>query len=248
MEPMSRMKFLRHSLHAAGALMAAPLLASGRTFRNDPFSVLADTAGSAPPTTLFAQAPLPYAFDALEPHIDARTMELHYTKHHAKYVKEVADAMAEENIAAKSAEEFFAQVGTYSAKARNNGGGAWNHDLYWRVMKPGGGGEPSGALLDAINSSFGDLATFKSKFTEAGMKRFGSGWAWLVKDGPKLAIGSTPNQDNPLMDVSQLHGTPLLGMDVWEHAYYLKYQNKRDEYIANFFNVINWEEVAKRLA
>ncbi|MBK8500123.1 MAG: superoxide dismutase [Flavobacteriales bacterium] len=197
---------------------------------------------------LFPQAPLPYAYDALEPHVDARTMELHYTKHHAKYVKEVADAIAEENIAATSAEDFFAHVSGYSQKARNNGGGAWNHDLYWRVMKPGGSGEPLGALRDAMDSSFGDFATFKTKFTEAGMKRFGSGWAWLVKDGGKLAIGSTPNQDNPLMDVSEFKGTPLLGMDVWEHAYYLNYQNKRDEYIGHFLQVIDWDEVSRRFA
>lgn len=247
MDSISRSGFLRRSLNVAGALATAPLLASARFFLNpsNPPSEMTDLVAT---TTLFPQAPLPYAYDALEPHVDARTMELHYGKHHAKYVKEVADAIAEENIDATSAEDFFANVSGYSQKARNNGGGAWNHDLYWRVMKPGGGGEPSGALRDAINSSFGDFATFKTKFTEAGMKRFGSGWAWLVKDGGKLAIGSTPNQDNPLMDVSEFKGMPLLGMDVWEHAYYLNYQNKRDEYIGHFLQVINWNEVSKRFA
>lgn len=247
MDPISRNGFLRRSLNIAGAMATAPLLAHAHFF-SETHSNTPDMTELAPSPTLFPQAPLPYTYDALEPHMDARTMELHYAKHHAKYVKEVADAIAEEKIAANSAEEFFAKVSSYSPKARNNGGGAWNHDLYWRVMKPGGGGEPSGALRDAINASFGDFDTFKTKFTEAGMKRFGSGWAWLVKNGDKLIIGSTPNQDNPLMDASEFKGIPLLGMDVWEHAYYLNCQNKRDAYIANFFSVINWDEVAKRFA
>lgn len=247
MDPISRNGFLKRSLHIAGAVATAPILASAR-FLSHPEDPIPDMSQLAPSTVLFAQAPLPYAYDALEPHIDARTMELHYTKHHAKYLKEMGDAIVEEKIDAASAKDFFAKVSSYSAKARNNGGGGWNHDLYWRVMKPGGGGEPTGALQDAINASFGDFATFKAKFTEAGMKRFGSGWAWLVKDSGKLAVGSTPNQDNPLMDVSEFKGTPLLGMDVWEHAYYLNCQNKRDEYIGNFFQVINWDEVSSRFA
>ncbi len=245
---MSRNKFLNRSLQAAvGTFFVAPLLASARSFRNDPSASVADVAGSAPTDTLFKQVPLPYAFDALEPHIDKQTMEIHYMKHHAAYVKNVAAAIAEENITASSEADFFANVSKYSAKARNNGGGAWNHNLYWQVMKPNGGGTPSGKVLDALNGAFGDFGKFKEKFAEVGMKRFGSGWAWLLSDAGKLNIGSTPNQDNPLMDVSDLHGTPLLGMDVWEHAYYLKCQNKRDEYIANFWNVVSWDEVAKRL-
>ncbi len=248
MDPMSRNTFLKHSLRvAAGSFIAAPLLASTRSLNDDPTETLADVEGSAPTMLLFAQVALPYAYDALEPHIDKQTMEIHYTKHHAKYVKEVAAAIAEENITDATEQDFFAHISKYSAKARNNGGGTWNHNLYWQVMKPNGGGEPKGKVLDAINGVFGDFGKFKEKFAEAGMKRFGSGWAWLVSDGSKLSIGSTPNQDNPLMDVSELHGTPLLGMDVWEHAYYLKYQNKRDEYIANFWNVVHWDEVAKRL-
>jgi Fe-Mn family superoxide dismutase len=195
----------------------------------------------------FGQVELPYAYDALEPHIDAKTMELHYTKHHAGYVKKVNAAMAEENITASSAEEFFAKVSSYSTNARNNGGGAYNHNLYWQVMEPNGGGAPTGKLLDAINGAFGSFDTFKKQFTEAGMKRFGSGWAWLVTNNGKLEVGSTPDQDNPLMDVGEFHGTPLLGMDVWEHAYYLKYQNKRDEYIQNWWNVVNWDAVTERL-
>ena len=227
--------------------MALPLFAHERTSGRNELTEDHEPRSIASKAGLFTQAPLPYAYDALEPHIDARTMELHYAKHHAKYVQQVSDAMEEENITPTTAEEFFARVSNYSAKARNNGGGAWNHELYWRVMSPNGGGEPGGVLREAINGSFGDFAKFKTKFTEAGMKRFGSGWAWLVKDGGKLLIGSTPDQDNPMMDTSAFRGVPLLGLDVWEHAYYLKHQNKRDEYITNFFKVINWEEVSRRL-
>src|SRR5262245_10233646 len=227
MEPLDRAQFILRALKlTAGTFVAAPLLA-------DQLQPLMSQTTIAPqPTTTaftFAQVKLPYAYDALEPYIDAKTMEIHYTKHHAAYVKNVNDAIAEEGIAAGSETEFLSNISKYSAKARNNAGGAWNHNLYWQVMKPGGGGEPTGKVLDAINGAFGAFDTFKTKFTEAGMKRFGSGWAWLVSSGGKLSIGSTPNQDDPLMDVSELKGTPLLGMDVWEHAYYLKYQNKRDE-------------------
>lgn len=240
---MHRKQFLLTALSASAGFV----LASRSRAQYNPEIMSSPVTEPATSNALsFAQVKLPYAYDALEPHIDAKTMEIHYTKHHAAYVKNVGEAMAEEKITAATPDDFFAKVGTYSAKARNNGGGAWNHNLYWQVMKPGGGA-PTGKLLDAINGSFGSLEEFKKKFAEAGMKRFGSGWAWLVKSEGKLLIGSTPNQDNPLMDVSELKGTPLLGMDVWEHAYYLKYQNKRDEYIANWWSVVNWEEVAKRL-
>ena len=237
MEPIDRKQFLLRSLQAAaGAFIAVPAFARlGGAFeeRPDPFA--------------FTQVPLPYGYEALEPSIDKQTMEIHYTKHHAAYVKNVAAAFAEENIASASAEEFFANVSKYSAKARNNGGGAWNHNLYWQVMKPAAGGTPSGTVGDAITAAFGSFEIFKQKFTEAGMKRFGSGWAWLVAREGKLEIGSTPDQDNPLMDVSDFRGTPLLGLDVWEHAYYLKYQNKRDEYISNWWSLVNWDEVARRM-
>jgi Fe-Mn family superoxide dismutase len=195
----------------------------------------------------FSQIPLPYAFNALEPSIDALTMEIHYGKHHTAYIKNVNDAVAAENISYASEKEFFANASKLSAKARNNGGGAWNHNFFWQVMKPGGS-LPSGKLADAITGAFGSLDKFKEQFTQAAMSRFGSGWAWLVKDGPVLKIGSTPNQDNPMMDVSELKGTPLLALDVWEHAYYLKYQNKRNEYIANWWSIVNWDEVARRLS
>ena len=194
----------------------------------------------------FSQIKLPYEYAALEPNIDALTMDIHYNKHHAAYVKNVNDAVAADKIMYETVQEFFANISKLSVKARNNGGGAWNHNQYWQVMKPGGG-NPSGKIADAINGAFGSMDKFKEQFTTAAMTRFGSGWAWLVNDNGTLQIGSTPNQDNPLMDVSDFKGTPLLGIDVWEHAYYLKYQNKRNEYVANWWNVVNWDEVAKRL-
>jgi Fe-Mn family superoxide dismutase len=195
----------------------------------------------------FSQIALPYAYNALEPNIDAKTMEIHYTKHHAAYIKNVNEAIAAENIAYANEKDFFANASKLSAKARNNSGGAWNHNFFWQVMKPNGGGAPTGKIADAINASFGSFDKFKEQFSKAGVTRFGSGWAWLVSDNGKLKVGSTPNQDNPLMDVGDLHGTPLLALDVWEHAYYLKYQNKRAEYVENWWNVVNWDEVAKRL-
>ncbi len=195
----------------------------------------------------FSQIALPYAYAALEPHIDTLTMEIHYTRHHAAYVKNVNDAIAEEKINYNNEAEFFSNISKLSAKARNNGGGAWNHNFFWQVMKPGGGGKPAGKVADALNSAFGSFEKFQEQFNAAALGRFGSGWAWLVNDNGKLKIGSTPNQDNPLMDVSDLKGTPLLALDVWEHAYYLKYQNKRNEYVAAWWNVVNWDEVAKRL-
>jgi len=195
----------------------------------------------------FAQVPLPYTSSALEPHIDTLTMDIHYGKHHAAYIKNVNDAIAEENISISGEKEFFASVSKFSMKARNNGGGAWNHNFFWQSMGPSQ--VPAGGkVADAINGAFGSMDKFKEQFTQAAMQRFGSGWAWLVNDSGKLKIGSTPNQDNPMMDVSELKGTPLLAIDVWEHAYYLKYQNKRNEYVAAWWNVVNWEEVARRMA
>lgn len=198
-------------------------------------------------TFQFAQIPLPYEKNALEPYIDAMTMDIHYSKHHAAYIKNINDAIAAENIAYTSELDFFSNASKLSAKARNNSGGAWNHNFFWLVMKPNGGVAPTGKVGDAINASFGSFDKFKEQFTQAAMTRFGSGWAWLAMESGKLKIGSTPNQDNPLMDVSDFKGTPLLGIDVWEHAYYLKYQNKRNEYVANWWSVVNWDEVAKRL-
>jgi superoxide dismutase, Fe-Mn family len=193
------------------------------------------------------QIKLPYTHDALEPYIDATTMDIHYNRHHAAYIKNCNEAIAEEKISASTEEEFLNNISNYSAKARNNGGGAWNHNFFWRVMKAGGNSSPEGIILEVINNAFGSYDAFKSQFTQAAMTRFGSGWAWLVEKDGVLEIGSTPNQDNPLMDISELKGKPLLALDVWEHAYYLKYQNKRNEYIANWWNVVNWNEVAKLL-
>jgi Fe-Mn family superoxide dismutase len=198
----------------------------------------------------FSQIALPYAYNALEPSIDAQTMEIHYTKHHAAYVKNVNDAVAAENISFSSEKDFFANASKLSPKAKNNGGGVWNHNFFWQVMRaPSSSSTPQGKISESINAGFGSFDKFKEQFTQAAMTRFGSGWAWLVNDNGKLKIGSTPNQDNPLMDsVTDIKGTPLLALDVWEHAYYLKYQNKRNEYVANWWNVVNWDEVAKRLA
>ncbi|MEW6467833.1 MAG: superoxide dismutase [Bacteroidota bacterium] len=191
---------------------------------------------------------LPYAYNALEPHIDAKTMEIHHTKHHQAYVTNLNNAIAGGEAEKMSIEDICKNVSKYPAAVRNNGGGHYNHSLFWTIMKPGGGGNPSGALADAINGAFGSFDEFKKQFSNAGATRFGSGWAWLTLSGGKLTISSTPNQDNPLMDVAEVKGAPILGLDVWEHAYYLNYQNRRPDYIAAFWNVINWEEVAKRFA
>jgi superoxide dismutase, Fe-Mn family len=201
-----------------------------------------------PSALTFSQVKLPYAYNALEPHIDAQTMEIHYTKHHTAYIKNVNDAIAAENIIAANEKEFFAMASKLSAKAKNNGGGAWNHNFFWEVMKPNGGGTPSGKVGEAINGAFGSFDKFKEQFSTAGKDRFGSGWAWLVNDNGKLKIGSTANQDNPWMDSSDLKGTPLLALDVWEHAYYLKYQNRRADYLKAIWNAVNWAEVAKNFA
>ncbi len=192
---------------------------------------------------------LPYAHDALEPHIDKTTMEIHHGKHHAAYVNNLNAAIQGTPEEGKSLEELFANISKLSAAVRNNGGGHWNHTMFWEVMSPNGGGNPAGALADAINNAFGSLDTFKEAFGKAGATRFGSGWAWLVvtADG-SLKITSTPNQDNPLMDIAEIKGTPILGLDVWEHAYYLKFQNRRPDYISTFWNVVNWDEVARRYA
>ncbi len=197
---------------------------------------------------LFSLAPLPYAFNALEPHIDAMTMEIHHDRHHKAYVDNLNKAVTENKITETSLEKILAMVSTLPMAIRNNGGGHYNHTMFWQMMKPNAGGIPTGKVADAIIGTFGSLETFKTKFSEAGKTRFGSGWAWLIKDKDgKLQITSTANQDNPLMDIAEIKGTPLLCLDVWEHAYYLKYQNKRVDYIAAFWNVVNWDEVAKRL-
>lgn len=187
---------------------------------------------------------LPYAYDGLEPHIDARTMEIHHSKHHQGYTNNLNNAIAGTDMEGKSIEEICATPGL-SGAVRNNGGGYYNHCLFWNIMSPNGGGNPTGELADAINSKFGSFDNFKSEFSTAAGTRFGSGWAWLGVNSGELKISSSANQDNPLMD-DQCGCTPILGLDVWEHAYYLNYQNRRPDYIAAFFNVINWEEVNRR--
>ncbi|XZF12358.1 superoxide dismutase [Chitinophagaceae bacterium MMS25-I14] len=188
---------------------------------------------------------LSYAFDALEPHIDAQTMQIHHDKHHQAYVDNLNKAIAGTDAENLSLEDLMANISKYPAAVRNNGGGHYNHSLFWTVLGANGG-QPEGDLANAINETFGSLDGLKEKMNTAGATRFGSGWAWLiVKDG-KLEVCSTPNQDNPVMDIAEVKGTPILGIDVWEHAYYLKYQNKRPDYLAAIWNVINWAEVAKR--
>lgn len=194
----------------------------------------------------FTLAPLPYAYEALEPHIDTETMKIHHDKHHQAYVDNLNKAVAGTDNENKSLEDLVKNAGSISPAVRNNGGGHWNHTFFWDSLAGNAGGVPSGKLADAINTAFGSFDAFKEKFNTAGITRFGSGWAWLiVKDG-KLEVSSTPNQDNPLMDVAEVKGTPILGADVWEHAYYLKYQNKRADYLAAFWNVINWKKVEER--
>jgi Fe-Mn family superoxide dismutase len=190
---------------------------------------------------------LAYATDALEPHIDKMTMEIHHGKHHQAYVDNVNKALAGTEGENHKIEDLMKSISKYPMPVRNNGGGHFNHTLYWSIMSPNGGGAPAGDLAKAIDAAFGSFEEFKKKFAEAGMTRFGSGWSWLsVSSDGKLQVSSTPNQDNPLMDIAEVKGTPILGMDVWEHAYYLKYQNKRADYVAAFMNVVNWDAVADR--
>lgn len=190
---------------------------------------------------------LPYTYDALEPHIDARTMEIHHSKHHNGYTTNLNNAIAGTDLEGKSIEDILENLDMSNGAVRNNGGGFYNHDLFWQVMSPNGGGEPTGAVASAINDAFGSFDAFKDAFSKAAATRFGSGWAWLcVHKGGKVEVCSSPNQDNPLMPEVGCGGTPILGLDVWEHAYYLNYQNRRPDYINAFFNVINWEEVTKR--
>ncbi len=194
----------------------------------------------------FTLPALPYAFEALEPHIDGTTMQIHHGKHHQAYVDNLNKAIAGTEHESKSLEELVKQAGSISPAVRNNGGGHWNHSFFWETLAPHAEPAPSGALADAINKEFGSFDAFKEKFNNAALTRFGSGWAWLIVTDGKLQISSTPNQDNPLMDVAEVKGTPLLGVDVWEHAYYLKYQNRRAEYLGAFWNVIDWVKVAER--
>jgi Fe-Mn family superoxide dismutase len=193
----------------------------------------------------FTLPALPYAHDALEPYIDSMTMQIHHGKHHQAYVDNLNKAIAGTPNENKTLLELVKSAGSISPAVRNNGGGHWNHSFFWEIMAPKAGGTPSGKLADAINAAFGSFDAFKEKFATAGLTRFGSGWAWLISKDGKLEISSTPNQDNPLMDVAETKGSPILGVDVWEHAYYLKYQNRRGDYLAAFWNLVNWSKVAQ---
>lgn len=230
----SRRNFVRNVTAATAAAAMAPTL-----------SAIASEPSKAVSGLIFSQGKLPYAYAALEPSIDALTMEIHYSRHHAAYVKNVNEALVAEGVTYATEDELLANTSKVSVKVRNNGGGAWNHNFFWESMAPGK--SITGKVTDALTGSFGSVEKFKELFTQAAMTRFGSGWAWLIKNDGKLGIGSTPNQDNPLMDVSDVKGTPLLAVDVWEHAYYLKYQNKRNEYLAAWWSVVDWEAVTRRL-
>lgn len=246
---MDRKQFLSRSLKAGlGALVAGPALISAVGCNETPDARDEDRASDTPPSPLkLTQIALPYAYAALEPAIDAETMEIHYTKHHAAYVKNANEAIAEEGVQLADEAPLLGGIGVYSAKLRNNAGGVWNHNFFWESMSPATGNSLPGKVTDALSAAFGSVDSFKEAFTDAAMKRFGSGWAWLVEQNGKLAIGSTPNQDCPLMDVSDFKGRPLLALDVWEHAYYLHYQNKRNEYVANWWQVVDWNRLAERL-
>lgn len=194
---------------------------------------------------MFELPALPYEFAALEPHIDAKTMEIHHGKHHQAYVNNLNNALKGTDGEGKSLEEILANISKYGMPVRNNGGGHWNHSLFWTLMAPNAGGLPTGKLAEDITATFGSFEAFKEQFNTAATTRFGSGWAWLVVHDGKLVVTSTPNQDNPLMDIADVKGSPILGLDVWEHAYYLHYQNRRPDYINAFWNVINWVKVTE---
>ncbi len=241
---MQRRKFIGHISKAGMAIAAAGSVTSLASCSSSKKTT------SGPFRTSFEQLPLPYRYDSLEPVIDAKTMEIHYTKHAAAYSTNLKDAVKAEGLSdTSSVEDILGKISKFSPKMRNNGGGHYNHELFWKCMKPNGEGTPTGKLLTDIETQFNSFGNFKSLFTDAAKNRFGSGWAWLYIDGQKkLHIGSTPNQDNPLMDISEIKGIPLLGLDVWEHAYYLKYQNKRADYIDNWWKILNWEYVQSRYA
>jgi Fe-Mn family superoxide dismutase len=240
-EDHSRRAFIKTGAVLAFGGMIAPSFANHLPYGGQDFSgTHADLKFELPP--------LPYEYDALEPFIDKQTMQIHHVKHHAAYVENLNKAIAEEKKVPGCIESILAKVSKFPKAIRNNGGGHYNHSMFWRTMKPNGGGQPTGALADSINSSFGSFEQFKTKFNENATKHFGSGWTWLALRKGKLEIGDTDNQDNPLMDVSDFRGIPILGLDVWEHAYYLKHQNKRADYISAWWNVINWEEVSRNFA
>jgi Fe-Mn family superoxide dismutase len=237
---MKRRKFL----YALGALPAA----AGLSSLSNSMNIFNNNERSNKIMSKFELPSLPYSYDALEPYIDKMTMEIHHSKHHNAYVTNLNKAVDGTSLEGKTLEELFKDISKHPVAVRNNGGGHYNHSLFWTLMKKNGEGTPSGELAAAINSTFDSFENFKKKFSDAAAGRFGSGWAWLVVQNGNLLVTSTPNQDNPLMDVAEVKGIPILGLDVWEHAYYLKYQNRRPEYIENWWNVVNWDEVAARFS
>jgi Fe-Mn family superoxide dismutase len=241
--PADRRKFIK--LSGTLALGSAALLALGKSVFAG--SESNDVVYFPEGEEKFRLAPLPYGYDALEPFIDKMTMEIHHSKHHQAYVNNLNKALV--GVNATSLNDILKNVSSYASAVRNNAGGHYNHTLYWSIMKPQGGGQPGGALLEAINNSFGSFAGFQEKFNASATSVFGSGWTWLVINNKGLLeIGNTPNQDNPLMDVSSLKGFPLMGIDVWEHAYYLKHQNKRIDYVKDWWSVLNWNEIQKKFS
>ncbi len=237
----SRRKFIKQSSVLALAGIGAQLLPNGT------FAAIKKSEDSLA-DTIFELPDLPYAYNALEPHIDKQTMEIHHSKHHAGYVKGLNAAVKENNISG-TLEEIIKNVGKYPAAVRNTAGGHWNHSFFWKLMGPGMGGEPTGQFLEAITGTFGDFANFQMEFNKAATSRFGSGWAWMIynKSSNKFEIVSTANQDNTLMDISEIKGSPIMGVDVWEHAYYLKYQNKRGDYLNAWWNLLNWDQITQNL-
>ena len=240
---MKKRKFLKTGTIITLGTIAAPLSSCESSSQEGGSEV------SKASLTEFTLPDLPYAQNALEPYIDAQTMGIHHGKHHAGYVRKLNAALEGNALAGKDLATIVSSVAATDTGVRNNGGGHFNHSLFWKVMKPGGGNAPEGTLGEAISSAFGSYDSFKEEFSKAAATRFGSGWAWLSADqGGKLFVSSTPNQDNPMMSFVEQKGTPILGIDVWEHAYYLNYQNRRTEYIDNFFNIINWEAVAENFS
>ncbi len=233
---MNKRSFIKTSLAGIGGLISLPLLAKGRSagiFKKDEQKE-------------FKLPELPYAYNDLEPFIDGKTISVHHSMHHAAYTNKFNAAVKEAGITGKNAREILKEVSKYPASVRNNGGGYLNHKLYWKIMSPAGGGMPEGELLDAIKRDFGTFEDFKNEFSDAAKKLFGSGWTWLIVSDGRLVITSTSNQDNPIMDIAEVKGYPVFCIDVWEHAYYLKYQNRRAEYVDAFWNIVNWDMVSKK--
>jgi superoxide dismutase, Fe-Mn family len=235
---MDKRAFLKRSVLAGASFLF---------MTKNPLIAVPNTGVSGDNNTPFAQSPLPYGYGALEPYIDAQTMEIHYSKHHATYTKNFNAAVMEQKLEGKSIEEIFKNTSKYPAAIRNQGGGYYNHKLFWDIMAPNAGGEPSGKIAEQITKDFGSFAQFQEAFSKAAASVFGSGWAWLILKDKKLQIITLPNQDNPLMDIAPVQGKPILYLDVWEHAYYLKHQNKRADYISAFWKVINWKKVENNL-